>query len=342
MGTKTNNSLSVYDEEKEAKKVEKNKYYDGQVTLLQQQYGNSQAELDASKKRQQEMASISLDKLEKYLPYQIKAQGLSGSGASESTMLKARNNYVNTMADIASNYNSEKRALDTSRSSELSSLERYRAEALDAIDEKYDAQRDTASSENLILYNDKVVDMLGKYADEDGKLTTDERKEIEKYIESKADQLTEADMLRLRSALDGYVTYNQDEQAEIDKAQAASENKANQVKLESWDTSVNGERGDNFRVSIGDEIYKIEKGNDVIDKEVEKEITSAYGGNPNIGSSVVYNGKIYMYLPNKATGKNRWCSIQSRHFNTTDFRKLCEALGITAYKRELKTIYEYA
>lgn len=77
-------------------------------------YNNSLSHLDTSKKSSQQMASIAYDKLKKYLPTQIKAQGLGGLGVSESTMLQAQNSYVNNMGEIEANYNENKTNLDTS------------------------------------------------------------------------------------------------------------------------------------------------------------------------------------------------------------------------------------
>ena len=83
-GKPTANVTELYADERKKALDNKLKYYE-----------TEQSALDQSQKSQQEMASITLDKLQKYLPYQLKAQGLSNTGASESAMLQAHTNYPN-------------------------------------------------------------------------------------------------------------------------------------------------------------------------------------------------------------------------------------------------------
>ncbi|MEG1662470.1 MAG: hypothetical protein RR338_00635 [Clostridia bacterium] len=87
--------------------------YDADSKLLLDRYGSINEALDKSKSNSQQSASITFDKLKKYLPTQIKAQGLSGLGVSESTMLQAHNSYNNEMGQIESNYNTQKSSIDS-------------------------------------------------------------------------------------------------------------------------------------------------------------------------------------------------------------------------------------
>lgn len=98
--------------------------YNSSKNELEQNYGQSVEALDKSKRNSQQAASITLDKLKKYLPTQIKAQGLGGLGVSESSMLQAYNDYNNRMGAIESDYNTNKSTLDANRESTLSELER--------------------------------------------------------------------------------------------------------------------------------------------------------------------------------------------------------------------------
>ena len=95
--------------------------YNSSKNELEQNYGQSVEALDKSKRNSQQAASNTLDKLKKYLPTQIKAQGL---GVSESSMLQAYNDYNNRMGAIESDYNANKSTLDANRESTLSELER--------------------------------------------------------------------------------------------------------------------------------------------------------------------------------------------------------------------------
>lgn len=307
MSTKTT-TLKPYENERKAAKDN---------TLAN--YNTQFADLDASKKRQQEMASITLDKLQKYLPYQLKAQGLSNTGASESTLIQAHNNYMNTMADISANYNAQK-----------NELERYKLDDLAAIDEKYDAKMEAESLANLELFNSKVTEMLSNYEDENGKISSDEKNELLNYINSKSDMLTDTDKARLMTALDGYLAADETEQAAIDALQSRADTKADSVTLVGNKNTANGISGDNFKVSFGDTEYDVEKGLPASDKASDS-ITKAYGGTPNVGSSVVYEGKIYMYLED-SNGTKNWYTIQGRG-NEESFRNLTKALNISEYDR---------
>ena len=86
-------------------------YQKAQERLLEN-YNSSVSGLDKSKNQSLQSASITYDKLKKYLPTQIKAQGLGGLGVSESTMLQAHNNYATQTGSIKNNYNDNKMALD--------------------------------------------------------------------------------------------------------------------------------------------------------------------------------------------------------------------------------------
>lgn len=287
-----------------------------------QYYNTQESALDQSQKSQQEMASITLDKLQKYLPYQLKAQGISNSGASESAMLQAHTNYMNTMSDIAANTNAEK-----------TNLEMYKQQDIDAINEKYDQKVAAESSDNLLLLNEKVTDLIVKYQDENGMLSSEEKAEIEKYIEDNAGLLTEGDKLKLYMTLDGHTATDETAQETIDAAQAKLDNSGDIVKLKGASNTANDKRGDNFEVNIGEQVYKVEKGFDITDENTAKEINNAYGGTPAVGSSVVHNGKLYMFLENNNTGSAKWCLVQGRANDDSSFNNLCQALGIKAYQR---------
>lgn len=99
------------------------KYYNLGKEQVEQNYGQSIESLDTSRRNSQQAASITLDKLKKYLPAQIKAQGLGGLGVSESSMLQAYTDYNNRMGDIESDYNATKSTLEANRNATLADLE---------------------------------------------------------------------------------------------------------------------------------------------------------------------------------------------------------------------------
>lgn len=123
--------------QKAADEENRNSYYDSQLESLLEQYRASQESLDKSKSQAQQAASITLDKLKKYLPAQVKAQGLGGLGVSETSQLQAYNNYANTIGNIESDYQANKTSLDTNKTSATNELEQYRQNALQSIADKY-------------------------------------------------------------------------------------------------------------------------------------------------------------------------------------------------------------
>lgn len=134
-------------------------------------------------------------------------------------------------------------------------------------------------------------------------------------------------------ALDGHTATDETTQNSIDAAQVRSDNLGNVVKLAGNSNTANSGLGDNFKVKVGDEVYKVEKGKDVTDAKTRAALFERFGGTPAIGSTVVYDGKLYIFLENKDIGRNNWCLVQGRNFNDSSFRELCDAIGIAPYER---------
>lgn len=157
---------------------------------LEQNYLDSVNALEASKRQSQQEASIMYDKLQKYLPQQIQAQGLGGLGVSESAMLKAQSQYSNTMTDISNSYNENKATLDANKQSNLTDLE------LAYMENK--TNLDISKREDLQATYDKEKDAYyaktdEQYAEirsiiESSKMSTEE---LQEYLQSQKGSLTE-------------------------------------------------------------------------------------------------------------------------------------------------------
>ena len=117
----------------------RNEYYDEQAENLLANYATAQEALDKSKRNSQQTSSITYDKLKKYLPTQIKAQGLGGLGVSETTMLQAQTNYANEMGEIERAYSEDSANLASNKADDMTNLEKYRQDALDRVNETYDS-----------------------------------------------------------------------------------------------------------------------------------------------------------------------------------------------------------
>ena len=139
-----------------------------QKNMLQQTYDSAIGELDAQKKAQEKQAYFNNAKLMKYMPQNLKAQGLNGLGVSQTAQIEANNNYMNQLANITSDYNKNKStlsndlaknqlAVDESIRQEKNSLNQYwqnRQDAIDAEQRGYDYQDKVRGEERE--YQDKV------------------------------------------------------------------------------------------------------------------------------------------------------------------------------------------
>ena len=135
-------------------------------------------DLDRNRGASQQMASINYEKLKKYLPVQLKAQGLSGLGMSESAMLEAGAKYANDMTDIENDYWTQKNIrkneiydknyenaptiIDTSRFSDKDEMSNY-------IKDTFKGEVRDTDYQNLLTYGESVVEKNQKQNFEDAK-----------------------------------------------------------------------------------------------------------------------------------------------------------------------------
>lgn len=326
-------ALTPYSTEREKEKAKKDLYYSKQADLLKKNYGTSVSELDANVKRAKEDAAISHEMLKKYLPTTMRAMGVENSGTADSLSLQALSNYQNNLADISGNYNSQKAALDMKHNEQLSELERYKSDDYDAIDAKYDAKAEDASNTSYSEISTHIEQAIGEYlADgrEDGKLSPTEYSNLETYL-NESPNLTDTDRATLENYLKGYKRYvrSPDEQDTLDEERqtidAATKTK-DLIKIEGDLNTANDNKGDNFKVTYNNNKYNVQKGNDVTDPTLAATLTEVYGATPAKGASVIYNGKIYMFLENNNEGEDRWCEIEDRPFGVPSDNNSYDAL----------------
>lgn len=149
VGNNTDNAGAQSEYEKTLS--DRQRYWDEQRKLIEENYKNYEDSLEADKRISQQNASISLDKLMKYLPEEVKAQGLNGLGISATVAQKANNDYMTQMSAINKDYNANKLNLYTEKNNALGELERYRVNDLDDIKAAEDA-RLTAAQEDTYNY----------------------------------------------------------------------------------------------------------------------------------------------------------------------------------------------
>ncbi len=164
----------IKNQQNEADRQEKidsiNQRYDGMKDTAKAGFDSARQALGENKSVAQQNASITYDKLKKYLPMKQQAQGLGGLG-TQSAELDAYNRYMSQMGGIASDYQENMRAIDTEETSSLGELERYRTDSLDEADTLYD---------NLSRANADSADDEAKAA-WDGYLRADKQSKDEAY-----------------------------------------------------------------------------------------------------------------------------------------------------------------
>lgn len=166
-----------------------------QKNNLLDQYNKAQSSLEQEKTQSQQQASIQLDKLKKYIPTQIKAQGLGGLGVSESTLLKANSDYQNRMGQIASDVGARQLDLLQSYNTGVSDVDANLTKTNQATLTKYqeiarqqeEIARQEREQQKALVDNFYRNEMLlnPDYLTEDGsKLTEDGKNKMKEYLDS--------------------------------------------------------------------------------------------------------------------------------------------------------------
>lgn len=163
---KTSYYKQMYNSQQNAAEAAYNNY----LQDIEEAYKASVDSLNDNRNSSRQAASIMLDKAMKYLPEQLKAQGLGGLGVSASAILDANNNYMNQLGAIMELYNQNKGTLDLGHSNDLRELangkldsdtQRYNQyiSSLMSLEDAYNANmlsNNTQSSNN-------VTDLLNYY-----------------------------------------------------------------------------------------------------------------------------------------------------------------------------------
>ena len=152
-------------------------YNKNQAELLKN-YQSSVSGLDKSKNQSLQSASITYDKLKKYLPTQIKAQGLGGLGVSESTMLQAHNNYATQTGSIKNNYNENKTALEEAYGSNKANLDTTHESNMSSLEN----QKLASDTERKTTLDQSLADLLTYYNSDMQGMKTDVKGITEKFF----------------------------------------------------------------------------------------------------------------------------------------------------------------
>lgn len=250
------------------------------VAVLESKYNTASAQLERNRSSAQQRAAVSLAKLQKYLPHQIKAQGLSGLGVSQTAALRMMNNYNAQMgeidrdfnagaSDLLANYSDGRVALENAAAQDALAREQMELQKYQIDAQSKEKEEASAEAKAYSLYSD-IINMIDVgYFKTSGDLTA--------YIDAHREDLGDyADRLDIIAKSSGeYI----DEVAEEEmNAKAATEVKMTSVNLGSNDGVKDFRAGDNFTVTENGRIYYVESGGEATDPAIKQAATSVKNG----------------------------------------------------------------
>lgn len=159
-------------------------------------FNQSQQTLDDREREARIQADIQMDRLNKYLPQQMRNRGLAGAtDLTESALIQAQNNYQNRLGKINTDYTSFNQELLDNYKKNLRSIgENYESKA-ESINATHDAISQNAYDllmEKLAEYSTSYedLDLFNKYYKDNNRDLTDEHKQ---QIESSVDMYRNSD-----------------------------------------------------------------------------------------------------------------------------------------------------
>lgn len=324
-----------------------NDIYRRDYDALIKNYGVNLSELDKSKTASEEMAAVTRDRLMKYLPQQMRAQGINTQGVSEDALIKAHNNYQNTMADITANYDTQKSTLESEKSrgeveladkrdSAVLGIERENNAAYEELlaavnngDYKGDEVYDLAVKRGLSEADAKKLSLSArmKEAEADGVVTETEYNELKAYLNTGKERLGGDDAYaQLIDSLEKY------------KENVKSDNEPDFSKVSTRDErdGVGGEykNGEEFRVNIGKNSYDLTTGAEQSASDNTR-LTQTYkdnngGAAPTVGSMIADGGFLKIYLRNENGGYS-WFVVRK---NDNEYSDFITAMGLAGTEYE--------
>jgi hypothetical protein len=119
----------------------------------------------------------------------------------------------------------------------------------------------------------------------------------------------------------------------------------NRDKEKDFSTANSGDPGDNFEIKYNNEYYKVERGS-IASTDVQNKLTNEYeyiNGTDDVelGTIMVYQDEIYMYLPNNNTNKDSWVRVRGRQRDTTSYDTLRENLNLSKKPKTQSNVEKY-
>ncbi len=317
-----NDAITRADNAKKRAEERANSDYTRAKSMLSSNYGNTKEELARQRSIAEQTANINYNKLLKYLPEQLKAQGLYGVGKSSGTYLRAANDHGNRISDILSKYasgmgeaenayNQNLTSLMASKNASLDNADSIYSQAIANADNLYASQ--TSGAQNMLfnyLQNKETAELNQKLLDDRRlKEAQDEWFEHFKTLLNTGTFTSEDELNGIIAQATGKV--NEDQLGQLQSIVDTATRDINAVNAYNdtaklltafervtVDKNVGKNKGfvnDTIKVNIGDTTVKITTGNEVSDKAVLEAVDTL---NIENGTVFIYNGALYYKAPN--------------------------------------------
>lgn len=145
-----------------SKTEQEKSFYEQQLAMMQSQYEQNQQMLDQAKSQERREADILHSRMMKYLPEQMRSQGLSGLGISQSVLANAQNSLSSQLSDINQYYTQQ---------AQMGNSE-YQQNQMDLMQNYLSNQSKTDQS-----YEEALLDQYRNYADRTSALGSQQREE---------------------------------------------------------------------------------------------------------------------------------------------------------------------
>lgn len=265
---------------------------------------------------------IAYEKLKKYLPTQLKAQGLGGLGVSETALLQAYNNHSQNLGTIRSEYDTKVSDLENAYGKAVN--DRNAAATADAK-EAYDTKiaEEKKEKKEAVSNTYEAMKKTDVYYDVNGNLTQEGYNALLNYLETNKDVLGSDYDVKKTALGESPATKIITKGASIPEGtyRAWWNDEKYEEKTGTYGTSKIGTgeytitSGDNFTVGVGDEKYKVQIAGQ--DNEVLKAISKGDGTfKVAEGETFGYGTDLYIKLYGQVY------KIEGRPTNKGDYKEL--------------------
>ena len=328
------------------------KYYLQDQTAAEQRNA-ALRDMAAERSAAEQSASITYDKLQKYLPQQLRAQGLGNLGVSDSAMLEAGNQYLATMAGLAGDFGKRELTLEeaygqSQRERELAKAEEVKG-VLDAYRTKAETEEQKTQEEEKAAQDAEFVNLetiisggyyndpaeLRAYLDANkGGLSDTQYKLLDQmvtYLENSPEEAARLEALEEQAAAEEASGLKTLDQATV-KNKADAEEVYGNITLGLANPVIGGiiatindsknndnfKKGDNFNVNIGDLTYKVQSGGEATDANVllaakSVENNTVFGYDEKL--YLKRSGKVYIVEARDLTKKDHYDKLWAQFYS---------------------------